>query len=142
MGRALIMAVPLACYAAFFASFVYLIGWVGGFEFMPTHVDKGLENSAGTALIVNITLIALFGYLSEQDRPAEATPEIRHAWERQVVRYGADDFQVSAMTVDIAEAMARSGRRAEARNFLEERLAQLESDATHRSPLEEALLGL
>jgi len=61
MGRALIMAVSLACYAAFFASFVYLIGWVGGFEFMPTHVDKGLENSAGTALIVNIALIALFG---------------------------------------------------------------------------------
>jgi len=61
MGRAILMLVSLACYTAFFASFVYLVGWVGAFDFMPTHVDKGLDASVGTAAIVNLALLALFG---------------------------------------------------------------------------------
>jgi len=61
MGRAIVMLVSLACYAAFFASFVYLVGWVGAFDFMPTHVDKGLPASMGIAIAINIGLLALFG---------------------------------------------------------------------------------
>lgn len=61
MGRSLVMAVALVCYAAFFASFTYLVGWVGGFEFMPTHVDKGPAAAPLTAAIINVGLIALFG---------------------------------------------------------------------------------
>ncbi len=57
----IIMLISLACYAAFFASFVYLVGWVGAFDFMPTHVDKGREAPFAVALAWNIGVIALFG---------------------------------------------------------------------------------
>lgn len=61
MGRIIVMALALACYAAFFASFVYLIGWIGGFDFMPTHVDKGPAATTPVAIAINLGLIALFG---------------------------------------------------------------------------------
>src|SRR3990167_7699585 len=61
MGRALIMLVSLACYGAFFVSFLYLVGFAGGFDFMPTHVDKGPGAAPLTAALINIGLIALFG---------------------------------------------------------------------------------
>jgi len=65
VGRAVLMLVSLACYAAFFVSFVYLVGWVGAFGFMPTHVDKGTSASAGIsvggAVLINLALLALFG---------------------------------------------------------------------------------
>lgn len=73
---ALVMLIALACYAAFFVSFVYLVGWVGGFEFMPTHVNKGLEASAATALMWNIGLIALFGV----QHSVMARPGFKQAW--------------------------------------------------------------
>jgi len=59
--RALLMLFAIACYGAFFASFVYLVGWVAGFEFMPTSVDKGLSADPTAAALINVGLIALFG---------------------------------------------------------------------------------
>lgn len=61
MGRAIVMLVSLACYAAFFVTFLYLIGFVGGFAFMPGHVDKGMQALPFNAVLANIGLIALFG---------------------------------------------------------------------------------
>ncbi len=61
MSRVLVMAVALACYAAFFAAFLYLVGFVGAFGFMPTHVDKGLSAPPLAAGLIDIALIALFG---------------------------------------------------------------------------------
>ncbi|KUO54534.1 MAG: hypothetical protein APF82_05375 [Sphingomonadales bacterium BRH_c42] len=61
MGRAIVMLVSLACYAAFFVTFLYLIGFVGGFAFMPSHVDKGMQALQFNAVLVDIGLIALFG---------------------------------------------------------------------------------
>lgn len=55
------MLVALLCYAAFFVSFVYLVGFLAGLPFMPTHVDKGIPASAPVAIIVDLALIALFG---------------------------------------------------------------------------------
>jgi methanethiol S-methyltransferase len=62
MGRALTLGAAFACYAAFFAAFVYLIGFVAGFDALPTHVDKGLAGPVGQAVLVNLALIALFGF--------------------------------------------------------------------------------
>ena len=59
--RAVIMIFAVASYFAFFGAFLYLVGWVGGFDFMPTSVDKGLEATPLVAAIVNLALIALFG---------------------------------------------------------------------------------
>lgn len=61
MTRSLVMLVAVICYAAFFASFLYLIGFVAGFDRLPTHVDKGLAAPPGVAVAINLALIALFG---------------------------------------------------------------------------------
>ncbi|MEP3051083.1 MAG: methanethiol S-methyltransferase [Erythrobacter sp.] len=58
---ALIMLFALIFYGAFFLSFVYLIGWVGAFDFMPTHVDKGIAATPAIAFVINLALIGLFG---------------------------------------------------------------------------------
>ncbi|MEE1877148.1 methanethiol S-methyltransferase [Altererythrobacter litoralis] len=80
MGRLVIMALALVCYAAFFASFVYLVGWVGGFEFMPTHVDNGLSAAPATAALINIGLIALFGI----QHSVMARPGFKAAWTKMI----------------------------------------------------------
>jgi len=61
MVRAFYMLIALLCYSAFFLSFVYLIGFLAGYPALPTHVDKGIETSTGTAFVIDIALIALFG---------------------------------------------------------------------------------
>lgn len=61
MARVSIMAVAIVCYFGFFASFVYLVGFVGGFDFMPTHVDKGIAATPTVAVLVDLALIAMFG---------------------------------------------------------------------------------
>lgn len=80
MGRITIMAVSLGCYAAFFASFVYLVGWVGGFEFMPTHVDKGASAAPLIAALVDIGLIALFGL----QHSVMARPGFKAGWTKVI----------------------------------------------------------
>jgi protein-S-isoprenylcysteine O-methyltransferase Ste14 len=61
MGRSLTLAASAACYAAFFGAFVYLIGFVAAFDPLPSHVDKGLTGPVGTAVLIDLALIALFG---------------------------------------------------------------------------------
>lgn len=61
MSRVLCLAVAVVCYLAFFVAFVYLVGFVGAFPFMPTSVDKGIAGPTNIALVVDIGLIALFG---------------------------------------------------------------------------------
>ncbi|TNE57765.1 MAG: isoprenylcysteine carboxylmethyltransferase family protein [Sphingomonadales bacterium] len=80
MGRAIVMLVSLVCYAAFFASFVYLVGWVGGFDFMPTHIDKGPSAAPTTAALINVGLIALFGI----QHSVMARPGFKSAWTKIV----------------------------------------------------------
>jgi protein-S-isoprenylcysteine O-methyltransferase Ste14 len=71
MGRLLTLTGAVACYLAFFAAFVYLIGFTAAFEPLPTHVDKGLSGPLGPAVVVNLALIALFGVQhSVMARPA------------------------------------------------------------------------
>jgi protein-S-isoprenylcysteine O-methyltransferase Ste14 len=61
MARPLYLLVALVCYGAFFASFVYLLGFVAGYPALPTHIDKGLGASPLIAAIIDLGLIALFG---------------------------------------------------------------------------------
>ncbi len=61
MTRSLVLALSIVIYFAFFGAFLYLVGFVGGFDFMPTHIDKGLSAPVATAAIVDLALIALFG---------------------------------------------------------------------------------
>jgi protein-S-isoprenylcysteine O-methyltransferase Ste14 len=61
MTRAVTMLVSIVCYFAFFIAFVYLVGFLAGLPFLPTHVDKGIAASPAVAAIWDIGLIALFG---------------------------------------------------------------------------------
>jgi protein-S-isoprenylcysteine O-methyltransferase Ste14 len=59
-GRHAALAYGVACYAIFFGTFLYLIGWVTNLV-VPTSVDSGTPGNAAVALLVNVALIALFG---------------------------------------------------------------------------------
>jgi len=61
MSRVAYLAIAVLCYFAFFAAFVYLIGFVAAIPQLPTNVDKGIEGPVGLAIAVDIGLIALFG---------------------------------------------------------------------------------
>lgn len=80
MSRALAMPVALVCYAAFFGSFVYLIGFVAALEALPTHVDKGLAAPPLAAAMIDLALIALFGV----QHSVMARPGFKAAWTRMV----------------------------------------------------------
>lgn len=61
MQRAFYMGFALVAYAIFFATFLYLIAFVGNLPWVPLTVDRGPDAPLMTALIVNVALIALFG---------------------------------------------------------------------------------
>jgi protein-S-isoprenylcysteine O-methyltransferase Ste14 len=80
MGRYVTLVVAVACYAAFFAAFLYLIGFAAAFDGLPTHVDRGRIAGTGAALIIDIGLIALFGL----QHSIMARPGFKAAWTRTI----------------------------------------------------------
>lgn len=61
MSRFLTLTYGVLGYTVFFATFLYLIGFVTGF-FVPVTVDQGgTEGPLGVAILINVALIALFG---------------------------------------------------------------------------------
>lgn len=80
MSRSLYLTIALFCYAAFFAAFLYLVGFVGGFDFLPTHVDKGREATPAIAAVINLGLIALFGV----QHSVMARQRFKRAWTRTI----------------------------------------------------------
>ncbi len=61
MTRALYLLFGVFAYLVFFATFLYLIGFVGNLPGPPRTVDRGPESALIVAIIVNLALIALFG---------------------------------------------------------------------------------
>lgn len=60
MRRAIGFAYGLACYAVFFAAFVYLIGFLTN-ALVPKGIDGGASAAVGAAAPIDLALIALFG---------------------------------------------------------------------------------
>lgn len=69
-GRAAALVYGTTCYAIFFVTFLYLIGWLTGLA-VPVSIDSGQPISAPAAVAVDLALIALFGVQhSVMARPA------------------------------------------------------------------------
>lgn len=80
MLRAATLLFSLIAYAIFFATFLYLIAFVGNLPFVPITVDRGPEAPVATAVVINLALIALFGV----QHSAMARQGFKRAWTRFV----------------------------------------------------------
>lgn len=59
MGKVPAVLYGIVCYAVFFFSFLYAIGFVGNMA-VPKSIDSGAESSVAQSLIVNLGLLGLF----------------------------------------------------------------------------------
>jgi protein-S-isoprenylcysteine O-methyltransferase Ste14 len=80
MSRAATMIFAILCYAIFFATFLYLIIFVGDFSFATLTVDTGPGGAPATAALIDIGLIALFGL----QHSVMARPAFKRGWTRIV----------------------------------------------------------
>jgi methanethiol S-methyltransferase len=80
MSRTLSLLFSIICYAIFFATFLYLIAFVGSFP-VPKMVDAPSSSLAPVAAaVVDVALIALFGL----QHSVMARPAFKRAWTRIV----------------------------------------------------------
>jgi protein-S-isoprenylcysteine O-methyltransferase Ste14 len=61
MSRAAALIFAIVAYAIFFATFLYLIVFVGDLELVPRTVDVGPDSPLAIAVAIDVALIALFG---------------------------------------------------------------------------------
>jgi protein-S-isoprenylcysteine O-methyltransferase Ste14 len=80
VSRAATLLFAIICYAVFFATFLYLIVFVGDFSFSARTVDVGPEAPPVLAAIIDVALIALFGL----QHSVMARPAFKAKWTRVV----------------------------------------------------------
>jgi protein-S-isoprenylcysteine O-methyltransferase Ste14 len=80
MSRTLSLIFAILCYAVFFATFLYLIAFVGDLP-VPKTVDSPASSLApAAAAVVDVALIALFGL----QHSIMARPAFKRAWTRMI----------------------------------------------------------
>jgi protein-S-isoprenylcysteine O-methyltransferase Ste14 len=80
MRRGVFVLFALLAYAIFFATFLYLVAFVGDLPGVPRTVDVGPASDVGVALVVDGALIALFGL----QHSIMARPGFKALWTRVV----------------------------------------------------------
>ncbi len=80
MSRAATLLFAIFAYAVFFATFLYLICFVGNVPLAALTVDSGREAPVATAVVIDIVLIALFGI----QHSVMARQGFKRAWTRIV----------------------------------------------------------
>ncbi len=86
MSRALSILFAIICYAIFFATFLYLIIFVGDLNvapFAPFTVDKGPAVPVASAIFIDVALIALWGV----QHSVMARQWFKRAWTKIVPRH-------------------------------------------------------
>jgi len=78
-GRTAALVYGAVCYAIFFVTFLYLIGWITN-QVVPVSIDSGTAGNVATALAIDLALIALFGI----QHSVMARPGFKRAWTRIV----------------------------------------------------------
>jgi methanethiol S-methyltransferase len=80
MTRAASLMFAVIAYAIFFATFLYLICFVGDLQFAPLTVDHGPDAPLALAIVLNIAAIAVFGV----QHSVMARPGFKRAWTKIV----------------------------------------------------------
>lgn len=79
MKRTLFFVYGLVCYAVTLATFAYLAGFVGN-VLTPTRLDAPASGSLGIAVVVNLSLLLLFGL----QHSVMARPTFKRVWTKLV----------------------------------------------------------
>lgn len=80
MTRGLFVLFGVIAYLIFFATFLYLIGFVGDLPYLPLTIDRGPMGRDAASLGVDLALIALFGI----QHSVMARQGFKRAWTRLV----------------------------------------------------------
>lgn len=102
MARTMTMAFAIAAYAIFFATFLYLIGFVAGLDALPTTVDTGPLAAPLWAAVIDFALISLFAV----QHSAMARPAFKARWTRIVPRPAERSVYVLAASLALIALFA------------------------------------
>ena len=80
MSRFLILGYGLLGYAIGMGGLTYFILFVGGFDFLPIHINSGTPADPSQAMLINLGLIALFGI----QHSVMARPSFKKLWTKFV----------------------------------------------------------
>jgi methanethiol S-methyltransferase len=78
--RAAFLAWGVACYALFFACFLYAIAFLGDFPIAPKTIDSGEPGPLGRALAIDLALLSLFAV----QHSGMARPAFKRVWTKIV----------------------------------------------------------
>ena len=97
VGRALTLLYGLLCYTSFLAAILYAIGFLGSW-IVPKSIDSGPVGPAGSALVINVLLLALFVL----QHTIMARPAFKRWWTRIVPRSAERSTYVLAASACLA----------------------------------------
>ena len=107
-------------------------------EMFRLAIETGRPRSGAVAL----SRFYLGKVLLRTHRAAEAVESFRYAWSVYEPFFGPDNGRVSEMAVDLALGLAALDRTAEAKQFLREQIARIETPSEFSERMSDALRGL